>query len=117
MLYLGRAHGETEADPESDYDVRLDRELGIGIDAAREGNEARFVNDYRGIRSDGPNAELRDVWMEAGEGIVERRIGVFVLGAGRKGRKEKGIVKGEEIVVSYGKGFWNERKDQENGKG
>ncbi|KAI9666593.1 MAG: hypothetical protein M1821_004529 [Bathelium mastoideum] len=119
VLYLGRAHTDAESDPASDYDVRLVGAEddgggdggGISVDAAREGNEARFVNDYRGVRREGPNAEFRDVWVEgAVGGMVERRIGVFVLAAGKKaGRRERGIEKGEEVVVSYGKGFWRER--------
>jgi hypothetical protein len=39
-------------------------------------------------------------------------VGVWVLGGGKK-RKGVGIKKGEEILVSYGKGFWGERKTEE----
>ena len=77
------------------------------------GNEARFINDYRGVREDGPNAEFRDCWVEIGKSMLERRIGVFVLSSGKKGKREKGIGKGEEIVVSYGKGFWQHRRGEE----
>ena len=114
-------HGPTETDPTSDYDLTLDAELGIAVDAARTGNEARFINDYRGVSDTGPNAEFRDVLVDIGHSRLERRIGVFVLSAGKakakggkkraKGGKKraKGVLKGEEIVVSYGKGFWRER--------
>jgi hypothetical protein len=36
-------------------------------------------------------------------------MGVWVLGDGKMG-KGKGLRKGEEIVVSYGRGFWGARK-------
>ncbi|KAI9784570.1 MAG: hypothetical protein M1839_001792 [Geoglossum umbratile] len=101
--YLGLYHSEPST---SDYDLSLSRDLGIGIDAVRMGNEGRFINDYRGIRS-GPNAEFRE--RVAGS---ERRMGVWVLPVGKSG-KGKGINKGEEICVSYGKGFWRSRKGEE----
>ena len=53
----------------------------------------------------GPNAEFRDVWDErGGRGSGgERGVGVWVL---RRGKGRKGIRRGEEVLVSYGKGFW-----------
>ncbi|KAJ9629142.1 hypothetical protein H2204_008931 [Knufia peltigerae] len=120
IFYLGTLHPSSTADPTSNYDLSLDRELDLSIDATRRGNEARFINDYRGVRPDGPNAEFRDCLVEVavpgGGKTCERRIGVFVLGPGKAGAKSKrgrGIAKGEEIVVSYGKGFWNARKDED----
>ena len=56
-FYIGLVHNHSETDSASDYDLSLDRELGIGVDATRMGNEARFINDYRGIQ-DAPNAEF-----------------------------------------------------------
>lgn len=108
------------------------------------GNEARFMNDYRGIAS-GPNAEFRECWVQmhgeseaaavAGRESVaseedngkeratksrerarqrwERRMGVFVLGAGKAGKRKEGIKKGEEVLVNYGRTFWRERKGVE----
>jgi hypothetical protein len=108
LLYLGLFHGVSDTDPSSSYDLNLDSELGIGIDAQKMGNEARFINDYRGV-ADRPNAEFRDVWVRMSKDTIERRIGVFVLSG--KGR-EKGIRKGDEILVSYGKGFWKGRMQQ-----
>ena len=101
--YLGFVHSRRDADPLSDYDLSLDRERGIGIDAARMGNEARFINDYRGVR-DGPNVEFVDLLVRD-----ERRIGVRVLPVGKCGKGKKGIGKGEELLVNYGKGFWQSR--------
>ncbi|KAI9818325.1 MAG: hypothetical protein M1832_004443 [Thelocarpon impressellum] len=100
--YMGFVHSAVDADPRSTYDLSLDRDLGIAVDATHMGNEARFINDYRGIR-DGPNADFRDR-VEAGE----RRMCVFVLPLGKSGRGKRGIRKGEEICVSYGKGFWRD---------
>ncbi|KAF3035126.1 hypothetical protein E8E12_005720 [Didymella heteroderae] len=109
LPYLGFVHDQTESDETSDYDLSLDRDLGIGVDASKMGNEARFINDYRGI-STGPNAEFRDVMVDVGFGIVEKRMGVFVLSAGKSRKRAKGIGRNEEILVTYGKGFWTERK-------
>jgi hypothetical protein len=109
ICYHGYVHSEIDTDPTSDYDLCLSRELGVGIDAAKMGNEGRFCNDYRGIESTGPNAEFREVWMDVGKGIAEKRMAVFVLPAGKSGKRGKGIPKGAEILLSYGKGFWKER--------
>lgn len=108
LPYLGYVHSRAETDESSDYDLSLDREHGIGVDASQMGNEARFINDYRGV-SKGPNAEFRDVYIDLGNGKVEKRVGVFILRAGKSGKNSKGVAKGQEILVSYGKGFWNER--------
>lgn len=110
LQYRGEIHAalmNDASDPhaQSDYDLGLDREHGIGIDAARKGNEARFINDYRGI-AEKPNAEFKELWDEVRK---ERGIGIWVLGPGKKS-KVRGIRKGEEILVSYGRGFWGARK-------
>lgn len=113
LPYLGYVHDQAEIDESSDYDLSLDREHGIGVDASKMGNEARFINDYRGV-STAPNAEFRDAYIDLGNGKVEQRMGVYVLSAGKSGKRAKGIVKGEEILVSYGKGFWTERATNED---
>ncbi|KAF2759995.1 hypothetical protein EJ05DRAFT_484870 [Pseudovirgaria hyperparasitica] len=110
LPYIGFVHGENDTDPVSDYDISLEREFGVAIDATNMGNEARFTNDYRGIAS-GPNAEFRDIWVDMGRGKLQQGVGIFVLAAGKAGKKSKGIAKGEEILVSYGKGFWAGRFD------
>ncbi|KAF2711436.1 hypothetical protein K504DRAFT_475292 [Pleomassaria siparia CBS 279.74] len=111
LPYLGYVHDKNDLDPTSDYDLSLDRDLGVGVDASRIGNEARFINDYRRV-ADAPNAEFRDMFVDIGNGKVEKRMGVFVLGAGKSGKRSKGISRGSEILVSYGKGFWAERSRQ-----
>ena len=110
LFYLGRVHNShpLDNDPSSSYDLSLDREADLAIDATHMGNEARFVNDYRGVpgREDkGPNSEFRDCWVKV-KGAWERRVGVYVLPVGRAGKRKDGVGKGEEVLVSYGKGFW-----------
>jgi hypothetical protein len=114
IAYLGYVHDSTDTDPASDYDLRLNAELEIAVDASRMGNETRFINDYRGVSDTGPNAEFRDVLVDLGNGVLEKRTGVFVLSAGKakSGKRAKGIAKGEEILLSYGKGFWQGRKKE-----
>jgi SET domain-containing protein len=107
------AQTQTEnPESESDYDLSLLRlshadprnpypesqyHISIGVDAAKMGNAARFVNDFRGIGS-APNAEFR---VGRGEG-GELRMEIWAL----KG----GVGKGEEVLVSYGKSWWGARK-------
>ena len=94
----------------SDYDLSLVRvsafdpsnpfpgyHVSIGVDAATAGNAARFVNDYRGIAGE-PNAEFR---MGTGE-TGEKRMEIWAM--------KKGVGKGEEILVSYGKSWWSARR-------
>ncbi|KAK3342512.1 hypothetical protein B0H65DRAFT_221646 [Neurospora tetraspora] len=129
---------KTEPTPEvkynykqSDYDLWLDHALDLAIDAARCGNEARFVNDYRRVPNPSfppgykpqskkeelfmkrPNAEFKVVWDPPRQ---EKTMAVYVLPAGKKavGRaREVGVPRGEEVVVSYGKGFWEKRREEE----
>lgn len=101
-----------ESESESDYDLSLLRlshadprnpypesqyHISIGVDAAKMGNAARFVNDFRGIGC-AANAEFR---VGRGEG-GELRMEIWAL----KG----GVGKGEEVLVSYGKSWWGARK-------
>lgn len=104
LPYLGRVHGGAPSlsATESDYDLWLDKEADVAVDAALAGNEARFVNDYRGV-AERANAEFATVWCEAWGQVC---VGVWVM----SGKDSKGIRKGEEILVSYGKGFWDERR-------
>jgi SET domain-containing protein len=98
--YVGELHCD---DRDSDYDLSLYRSqdgVNVGIDASTMGNEARFINDYRGVR-DKPNAAFADGRTASGE----LRMSVWSGG--------QAIKKGDEILVSYGKGWWRAR--QENG--
>ncbi|KAI1770353.1 hypothetical protein F4818DRAFT_433223 [Hypoxylon cercidicola] len=96
----------------SDYDLWLDHDAGLAVDAERAGNEARFVNDFRGIAIR-PNCEFRECW-DSRRG--ERCMAVFVQPAGKNANKKAaaGIGKGEELLVSYGKGFWSKRQEDED---
>lgn len=114
LPYLGEVHAaDAEAHASSDYDLWLDREAGVAIDGAKMGTEARFINDYRGVPGAArPNAEFGEVW-DARRG--EKAMAVFVLAANKKDKergKAGGIAKGQEILVSYGKGFWEERQKE-----
>lgn len=95
--YIGEVHCQER--PDSDYDLALYRsqDVHVGIDASSMGNEARFVNDYRGIRSR-PNAVFEEYRTCTGE----LRMSVW------SGAEQ--IRKGEEVVVSYGKPWWQSRK-------
>lgn len=94
--YIGHITIPPETSQTSDYSLSLDRYQSVSIDAEKMGNEARFVNDFRGVPNvKGPNAQFVDV--ERGR---EKRIGIKSL---------REIGKGEELLVSYGKGFWTER--------
>ncbi|KAH7319721.1 hypothetical protein B0I35DRAFT_391633 [Stachybotrys elegans] len=111
VAYLGRVHSGAASAEESDYDLWLDRGADVAVDAAREGNEGRFVNDYRGVR-ERANAQFGNVWCERWGEVC---VGIWVLGGGAKKKGDGGgIRKGEEILVSYGKGFWDERRRDED---
>ncbi|KAF8758533.1 SET (Su(var)3-9, Enhancer-of-zeste, Trithorax) domain [Rhizoctonia solani] len=97
LPYIGEIHSDDRED--SDYDLSLHRacEISIGVDASRKGNEARFVNDFRGIQPK-PNATFRQG--ADCRGWLEMSIWSGPLS----------IKKGEEILVSYGKGWWKARQ-------
>lgn len=116
-IYTGHVHTNalSDTDPHSDYDLAYDKDLGLSIDGAKAGNESRFANDYRGI-AERANAEFRDCFVQVqsekrvGGTKWERRVGIFVLSAGKAGKRRKGIRAGEEVLINYGKSFWEARK-------
>lgn len=116
-LYMGHIHNNSlsDTDPTSDYDLCFDRDIDLSVDASKSGNQSRCANDYRGI-AERPNAEFRDCFIKvpctkrAGGMKWERRVGIFVLSAGKAGKRKHGIKAGEEILISYGKQFWESRK-------
>jgi hypothetical protein len=98
--YFGEIHCEDR--PNSDYDLSLYRSqdgTNVGIDASTMGNEARFINDYRGVR-DKPNALFVNGRTTSGE----LRMSIWSGAAP--------IKKGGEILVSYGKGWWRARQSE-----
>ncbi|TPX32225.1 hypothetical protein SmJEL517_g04656 [Synchytrium microbalum] len=95
LNYNGLVVLDEHASPTSDYCFRVNSFL--AIDAEFCGSQARFINDYRGV-AQRANAEFK-VFRDAKKGGV--CVGVFSL--------KEGIGKGQEILLSYGKGFWKAR--------
>lgn len=95
--YISLVTPDESADPESDHTLYLSNDL--NLDASVHGNHGRFVNDFRGIRTQtqGPNVGW-DLYRDRVTGQV--RMGCKVL---------KFIGKGEEIVCTYGKAYWKSR--------
>ncbi|PVG02294.1 hypothetical protein CPB86DRAFT_780712 [Serendipita vermifera] len=118
LFYIGEVHAETRET--SDYDLSLLKTTSddgsftvhIGIDAQCMGNEARFINDYRGVK-ERPNAVFKEVVV-----VVSNRGGKGDSGGGELRMSvwsgSKPIGKGDEIVVSYGKGWWLARHGVES---
>ncbi|KAI8852974.1 hypothetical protein BC829DRAFT_355193, partial [Chytridium lagenaria] len=97
--YMGIVHSESTASPSSDYSLSFDRRFGLSIDAEKSGNEARMINDYRGVpKAQRATVEFQ-VYRDFRTGVV--RMGIFSL--------SKPIAAGEELLLSYGKGFWQAR--------
>ena len=105
--------GWVDSHEKSDYDLSLVRCMStpaspdlkdhvpilvdIGIDADKFGNAARMINDYRGVACK-PNVEFRQVWDNA---TGWAKMEVWAL--------SEGLRKGDEVLISYGKGFWSAR--------
>ncbi|KAI9202820.1 uncharacterized protein BJ171DRAFT_583635 [Polychytrium aggregatum] len=105
MDYVGELYVEEDDDsdndggaaarPHSDYDLHL---FGMySIDAKDAGNEARFINDFRGIACR-PNVCF-DAYRDTASGNL--RMGCWVLG--------EPVRAGDELVVSYGSPWWRSR--------
>ena len=96
--YLGYVCLSGNEDPLSDYSASFGERHELALDAARVGNEARMCNDFRntGKRANAVFDQYRDA---AGD----LKLAIFV--------DSTSINKGEEILVSYGKGFWQARRD------
>lgn len=97
----GEIHCEDRED--SNYDLSLCRladGTSVGIDATSMGNEARFVNDFRGIAKK-PNAIFIDERTSSGE------LAMSIWSSSEQ------IQKGEEILVSYGKSWWKSRVEEQ----
>ena len=90
----------------SDYTLAFVEEgpLRLTLDAARAGNEARFINDFRGVPvaagagcRGGANVRFAPRVDERGQ----TQMGVYVLPG-----STAGVAKGAELLLSYGKGYW-----------
>ncbi|KAF9905062.1 hypothetical protein BX616_001105 [Lobosporangium transversale] len=95
--YISLVVPDGYADPNSDHTLYLCNDL--NLDASVHGNHGRFVNDFRGIRTQeqGPNV-CWDLHRDVITGQV--RMGCKVL---------KRIQPGEEILCTYGKAYWKSR--------
>ena len=106
LIYItGEVHCDDR--PDSNYDLslcRLSDSINVGIDANTVGNQARFINDYRGIASK-PNAVFLDGRAPSGE------LCMSIWSSTQE------IKKGEEIVVSYGKSWWRSRHSPNDTEG
>merc|ERR1712062_486771 len=91
--YIGLVCTESEVSDTSDYVLAF--QDGLSIDAEKMGNEARFINDFRGI-GERPNCKF-DTREDKGKVCMS----VYVL--------NRAIWPGQELSVSYGKGFWKHR--------
>ena len=102
--YTGVVHTESESVATSAYDLALERREEvmtrslISMDASQGGGVARFVNDFRGVR-DRPNCEFELITktMPPSGGVEGVRMAIRTLTEVRKG---------DELCVTYGKGFW-----------
>ena len=90
-------------DRSSDYTLAFVEEgaLRLTLDAARAGNEGRFINDFRGMPTaaggrSGANVRFAARVDERGQ----TQMGVYVLPGG------VGVAKHAELLLSYGKGYW-----------
>ena len=93
LEYRGFVTADKNTSQTSDYTLHFDGDY--SIDAEFMGNEARFLNDYRGI---GEHPSVKFDLFRDGKGAL--RMGVFSI---------RPIKKGSEILINYGKGFWKER--------
>mmetsp|Transcript_84824 Transcript_84824/g.226348 ORF Transcript_84824/g.226348 Transcript_84824/m.226348 type:complete len:170 (+) Transcript_84824:75-584(+) len=87
--YVGFVTTEEFAE-ESDYIAQL--APNVLINAAKMGNEARFINDFHGTGSM-PNVRFQNYVDDNGE----TRLGVFAV--------KRKIKKGDELLITYGWGF------------
>ena len=113
--YTGLVHVCPQAEcATSDYDLAfLDRDAGLAIDGALMGNEGRFVNDWHGVREEGPNAVFEEYFVKAkdkGKEVWQARMGIWAKPVSSTERSVSGIAKGSEICVGYGKGWWRARR-------
>eukprot|EP00730_Choanoeca_flexa_P002396 TRINITY_DN11033_c0_g2_i4.p1 TRINITY_DN11033_c0_g2~~TRINITY_DN11033_c0_g2_i4.p1 ORF type:complete len:181 (+),score=11.50 TRINITY_DN11033_c0_g2_i4:361-903(+) len=95
--YKGVVTLDEECSQTSDYSLSLCH--GLSIDAEKAGNEGRFVNDYRGVPGAAkPNVEFRVEMLP--NNLPQMRLYV---------KPKTAIKKGSELLISYGKGFWQAR--------
>eukprot|EP00937_MAST-01D_sp_MAST-1D-sp2_P005245 g5245.t1 len=95
--YAGRVTLKSAGDAASEYACEFGEKGELTLDATHWGNEARLINDYRNTGR-AQNVEFRLRRDRRGE----LRQGVYVTA-------KHGVRTGEELLVSYGAGFWRAR--------
>ncbi|KAI9004771.1 hypothetical protein BC832DRAFT_520054, partial [Gaertneriomyces semiglobifer] len=100
MDYLGTVHYAARSEDGTDYleddGYTVSFHYPLLISGLTHGNEARFINDYRGISSR-PNAFF-ETYRRPDGGV---RVGCWTL--------NRAVQSGEEIVVTYGTDYWKLR--------
>ena len=104
--YVGHVTSGEDQDKSSDYLCDFGDSSELACDASDYGNESRFVNDFRNTGRH-PNVEFNLRRDSRGE----LRQGVYVKPANesREGKGFDGVERDEELLVSYGKGYWRSR--------
>ena len=95
-------------DTSSAYTVAFieEGELRLTLDAARAGSEGRFANDYHGVPvraplgRQAPKARANACFKTYVDARGNTRLGIFA---------EAALGKGDEVLLSYGRGFWRAR--------
>ncbi|KAL3811035.1 hypothetical protein ACHAXA_008280 [Cyclostephanos tholiformis] len=104
--YVGDVTMAEHQNSSSDYLCDYGEFGELSCDASAYGNESRFINDFRNTGKY-PNVEF-NLYRDATNG--ELRQGVYVKLANES--REDGFVglrRDEELLVSYGKGYWRSR--------
>lgn len=95
--YGGTVSLKSDQDASSEYACEFGEKGELTLDATHWGTEARFINDYRNTGC-AQNVEFHMRRDRRGE----LRQGVYVSA-------RQGVKAGEELLISYGQGFWRTR--------
>ena len=104
--YVGHVTSGEDQDKSSDYLCDFGDSSELACDASDYGNESRFINDFRNTGRY-PNVEFnlrRDSRGELRQGVY-----VKLANESREGKGFDGVERDEELLVSYGKGYWRSR--------
>lgn len=101
ILYAGKAIiSDKDSADKSRYCMQMDLKLPdpdmvVLIDADKQGNESRFINDYRNVK-DSPNVVFKTTF--------DSSTGLPIV----VGTNIRPLVLGEELLIDYGENFWRE---------
>lgn len=97
--YGGIVTPKSEQDATSEYACEFGKKGELTLDSTAWGTEARFINDYRNTgRAQNVDFHLRR------DRRGELRQGVYVSA-------KQGVRAGDELLISYGQGFWRTRME------